>query len=194
MRRGRPKNWIFSRVRCRWGCRCSNGETDPAFFLRISRPLRYLCVTMRTNRPNGDESHRNFRISISRHLQHHFLNLHLFPHDRMHLNINYIASRRIYSYRKKVSSRDKWFSRFPFVTVNHAKNNDDLVPALIDGANSLPLRDYRAIKRHVTYKRHRRNREITVRRGSLVVFSILDTVEFPLPNKTRNLTWGRSHT
>lgn len=50
---------ILERVRCR----CSNDETDPAFFPRVSRPLCYLCVIVRTNRPNGDENHWNSHLS-----------------------------------------------------------------------------------------------------------------------------------
>jgi len=75
--------------------------------------------------------------------------------------------------------KDKWFSQLPFVTIYQAKDigNDDL--ALIDRANLYHyIYDYRAIRRPVTHKRHRRNREITVRRGSLAVSSILGTVEF----------------
>ena len=74
----------------------------------------------------------------------------------------------------------------PFVTIYQAKNieNDDFVPTLIDGANSCHYVII-AIRQPVTHKRqNRRNREITVRRGSLAVFSIRGTVKFPLSNRT----------
>lgn len=83
-----------------------------------------------------------------------------------------------------IRQRNNFLFAPPRDCLSSEERHDDFVPALIDGANSRPLCDYRAIRRPITYKRHRRNREITVRRGSLAVSILSDVKSTSLPNKT----------
>lgn len=99
------------------------------------------------------------------------------------------------SISEKIVMRDKWFSRPTFVTIYRAKDRKRRPRASFNWRSQfVPLCDYRATRRPITHKRRRRNREITVGRGSLAVSSIPCTVEFPLPNKTWNFTWNANHT
>jgi len=173
MRRGRPKNWIFPSALERW-------NRYHIFFRIFSERYAVFAqlweqIDLTVTKATGTSIYRscNFATLFFKYTSF----IYLFSRYVLILIKLHLANLFIYLYLKKVLWRTNDFSA-PFCDYLPSERYRERRPRFNWRSQFVSLCDYRAIRRPVTHKRHRRNREITVRRGSLAVSSILGTVEF----------------